>query len=217
MKIIVSILIVFLYSSSSAQFSSVEIKNLVQNNIISYQIVQLVESNIESSGKEVLKSERFSGDWINLLMKGQKSQLLMDMKEVSDKPFPDTNYRLYSINIDKFIFEDSISGNGLLVSIPNYYSVLDSPYLIAVHNSERKILFISGGFFKTQISDYFQIVNNDSLVRYLRFKLYSSKLTGFEVVAETNKEWVVNAKDENNSEVVVRIPKKTPDIIEFVR
>jgi hypothetical protein len=73
-KIIVVLFVLIFSGKLLAQYDSVEIRNLVQNNIILFQVSKIINSDIETTPDGYLKSNSFSGDWVNLIMEGRRQK-----------------------------------------------------------------------------------------------------------------------------------------------
>lgn len=200
----------------SAQYDILEIKSMVQNNIMLFHISNILEKQIETDKLGNLKNKTFSGDWINLLMEGQKMDLNISVRKIDSIQFYNNQYCLYEIKVNNLHFIDRDKSKSLLLTLPSYYFNQNSRYLIGTHKSKKEILFISGQFYKNEIGEYFnKITTTQILIDFLKLKLFSIGASEFKVIKETKRKWYVSYCDEKSELKKITVLKTNPDKIIF--
>lgn len=212
-KIVILTLFIFQAHINLAQYSFGEVRSMVQNNIIAYHISELANKKIELTKDGHVRNEYYKGDWINVLMSGQKGILKMNFQALSTK-FPNENIELYEVMKKGFHFLDTLSGKELLLQLPDHHFKDDSKYLIGVEENKKGILFISGNFFKTRISQYF-IDLPKGMDSFLRFKLYNLGVNKVEKLGEDEESYSYKCSSISHDYQVL-ISKKNYDQIKVL-
>lgn len=209
----ICLLLVMNSSRISAQFNIEEIKSLVQNNIIAFQLYTIISDKFVVDENNLLKSEYFNGNGINLLLEGQKMQLQFEVKLNQDLFFPDTSFVLYEVIRDKTIFKDSISGNGLIIPIPILIPNSNLKYLVAINKYDRRAIFISGNYFLNGIAQYFNssMIEKD-LVWFISLKLFNKGNIKIRQIKQRKEMWKIIF--ENDIKALI-IPKSSPDMMYY--
>ena len=212
-KVILTVVVLLNVGYASGQYDSVEVRDMVQNTIVSYHIAKLIEEGIEVKNDEFLSSELFKGDWINMLMQAQKSILDFDLKQSSNFNFPDTNYVIYEVVKKGMGFSDSAGGKDVLIPLPHNYFPYDTHYLLAVNKYEDGIIFISGSFFKTNFSSYFPPkMKQEEFIKYAHLKLYFLNIDKVNKLKESIKCWRVTCTLTSGEKIVAKFSKNDLDI-----
>jgi hypothetical protein len=201
----------FIHSAAFAQYSMEDLKMLVQNNIVTFHISKLVNEEISVyDNKKFLKSN-FKGSTLNTFMEGQKMELKLNIIP-SSFTFPDTNYILYEVKLDKFQFRDTLEGVSLIFNLAYYCFNYSHKYLIAKHKKKDKMLFISGNCFKNKIVSYFPSEMSEKEVFFflqLKFYSYGAKILS---IKSKRKKWIVEYSYENSPMTkTMSVLKDNPD------
>lgn len=207
------LILLIISSISNAQIDFDKIRENVQSNIVSSQLAKLVSSETELTEKNYKEGKDFLGSWTDLLMRGHKLNLEMDIELQQDLLFPDTNYVIMKIKVNKFIFSDT--STSILVTIPPSHSICNDDFLIAVKKYTNHIIYISGDFYKNQISNYFPNLENElTLKNFIHLKLYILNFDKIDIYKNTKKKWFISILKDNEV-YKFEILKRNPDIIFF--
>jgi hypothetical protein len=130
----------------------------------------------------------------------------LEMKiEKFDLNYPLTDFKLYEVTLDGFIFKN-LNKNATKKS--NVRSPTGS-YLVAYNSKTKSIKFISGHFFYTPIHDDFDLNINKpaSYSELIKLKLFILKLSEINYKKKQNKAWIFEAYSEKLGRVVnIKLP-----------
>jgi len=136
-------------------------------------------------------------------------RLKMDIKKLPEI-YPLDKYELYQIFIDGFNYinknADIEVKKGVVgeASYGNYY-------LLAVNNENKKIKFISGQFFRNQISHDFSLDSNNpsSFIEYLKFKTFYLQTKDLVFIkSKGNALYYKSYSNELKEEITIRLSLK---------
>ena len=168
-QILMSLILLFVGFDASGQSISEHSRMMISRNIMSYHYRFAMNYDLNLSSDGVLQNDDF---FFEELWPTDEKPLDFDIVE-SELAYPEKGYAVYQIHKKGYgIGNDSVRIFTHLSSLK-----FDDDYLIALNKEEGKIKFISGNFFKSKIADDFDIdvSNIDSIVSYLRWRLYHTK------------------------------------------
>lgn len=202
--------IAFCTTLSSQKISSNDMR-YIQNNIVAYHIFKLAENDYRSGIKNY-NFDEFRVGHINLLMDAHNLTLAMNFNLISlFNDFQDKSYQFFEITINNFTYFDSINGNGISLLGMNYYFLPhDEKYLIAKKNDQ--LLFISGNFFKSKLSNFFIYpVGKSDIELIIRLKFYNYNIKSVEKIILKRTHWEVNFLTDENHLYEVKIKRNDID------
>lgn len=181
----------------------------VQKNIIAFHLHS--DLSLDTKKKNFYCDATSKMSFINNFIFDKPLKLDMNILPSSTYYFPDSSYRIYEIYKNGFTFIDTDSGEKITYHYSHYPYKNDQKYLIAV-NSMGEIKYISGNFFLSDISSYYKLVSNKSVINFASLKLYNYEV---EKYLRVNKrflgKWIVSCYSKNNGMIKMKISPKDPD------
>ncbi|QJB34758.1 hypothetical protein HF329_27050 [Chitinophaga oryzae] len=163
-------LLLLLTESGYSQHLNKKDSAVILNNIISYHIRYAVDADISITQNRVLSAD---GKSIFQKLMPADGQLITEiMPYKGDLNYPNKNYQLFTIHLPGFKVEypDGMTSTTRLIGFK-----FDEDYLVAYDSTTSSIKFISGNFFKSRITQDFELDNTKpkSFYQYLMLRCYA--------------------------------------------
>ncbi len=167
MRIIIFTAISFVIRTVSiAQTVEPKLKDMAVSNLISYHIRYALEYDLGIEDQYLARNENY---FFDKLLSCER-ELMVELRK-TELTYPIEGYNLYHFWKRGFRFKR----NDSIVSYSMSSLYYDDDYLVAYNSSSDDIKFISGNFFKTKVSNDFNLDKKkpNSFIKYIQMKFFN--------------------------------------------
>lgn len=187
------------------------LKDLVSRNIIAFHVRKAKPFELGLAQNEMIATNRlfFVEIWPS------KDYQLNAKWEKIDISFPNSEQTLYHVTLQPYIFTNRNTGNvSMGFDFPQFS--YDHDYLVAI-NKKNEIKFLSGNFFKTPISQYYNLKKDvpESFIEYLKISLFNVSPQKIKYQKRKKHYLLFTAVTKDNVKMVLSVHEKNFDIVKI--
>ncbi len=175
----------------------------IRSAIEAKKIWDFAQTVLDSSGFLTARSVTFE----DFALQGNCEHLI-SYKKLDNQIFPLEEYTLYEVVLNRYVIQ---CGDKWIHSRGSHESGSNSElFLVAIDQRTFQVVYISGNFFQSRISRYFNLHNEVELLNYLQLKLFAYGVSSvraigrnkYELFSELLKKKIIVVIDEADKDLV---------------